>query len=125
MALPKKRETDTMSEVVNAIQRARPTPLSIFSDEDEEEGQEFREVHDVEVLNLVFETDKQTWRNLHNDPNVEIVSESEKSNRMSTLTYIKFIRRVAVDIPVEDLPEDDFIERCEEDDPLIDEMWGG
>ena len=88
MALPKKREQDAFSEAVNAIQRARPTPLSIFTSEDEDAGQQTKDVHDVEVLNLIFETDKIIWRKLHNNPNVEIISENEKSSRISTLTYI-------------------------------------
>lgn len=120
--MPAKREHDPFSEAVNAIQRARPTPLSIFAEEDEEPGQQTREVQDVEVLNLVFEPDKIVWRKLHNDPNVDIISENERSNRMSTLTYIKFIRRISVDAP--DSEPDVFQEPCEEDDPLLDEMWG-
>lgn len=121
MALPKKREQDTFSEAVNAIQRAFPTPLSIFRDDDPETGQQYKECHDVEVLNLIFDPDKAIWRKLHNDPNVEIISEQEKSNKISTLTYIKFVRRIAVDEP----DPDTFQEPCEEDDPLADEMWGG
>lgn len=123
MSLPKKREPDTFAEAVNAIQRACPTPLSIFRGEDEDAGQQYRDYHDVEVLNLVFEPDKIIWRNLHNNPNVEIISEQEKSNKLSTLTYVKFVRRVPVDEP--DPEPDTFQEPCEEDDPLADEMWGG
>jgi hypothetical protein len=123
MALPKPREPDTMSTVINAIQRADPIPLSIFREEDEETGQQYRDYHDVEVLNLVFEPDKIIWRKLHNDPNVEIASETERSNKISTLTYIKFIRRVPVDEP--DPEPETFAEPCEGDDPLADEMWGG
>jgi len=106
---------------VSAIQRARRSPLSIFTDEEDDSGQQFREYRDVEVLNLYFERDKVTWRKLHNDPNVEIISESEKSNKIATLTYIKFIRRVPVDEP--DPEPDTFAEPCEEGDPLVDEMW--
>jgi hypothetical protein len=122
MALPKPREQDSFSEAVNAIQKARPTPLSIFTGEDEDAGQQYRDYHDVEVLNLVFEPDKIIWRNLHNDPNVEIITETEKSNKISTLTYIKFIRRIPVDEP--DPEPETFSEPCDEDDPLLDEMWG-
>jgi hypothetical protein len=122
MPLPKPREPGPFAEAINAIQKARPTPLSIFTDEDEEAGQQYRDYHDVEVLNLVFEPDKIIWRNLHNDPNVEIISEQEKSNKISTLTYIKFIRRVPIDEP--DPQPETFAEPCEEGDPLLDEMWG-
>lgn len=122
MALPAPREQDPFSEAVNAIQRARPTPLSIFADEVEEPGQQTREVHDVEVLNLLFEPDKKVWRDLHNNPNIDIISETERSSRLSTLTYIKFIRRIAVDEP--DPEPETFQEPCDEDDPLLDEMWG-
>ena len=123
MARPTPREQNSFSEAVNAIQRARPTPLSIFSDEVEEPGQQTREVHDIEVLNLIFEPDKEVWRKLHNDSNVDIISENERSSRMSTLTFVKFIRRVPVDEP--DPEPDTFEELCEEDDPLLDEMWPG
>jgi len=123
MPLPSPREQDTFSEAVNAIQKARPTPLSIFRDDNgEDAGRRFKDLHDVEVLNLSFDRDKITWRNLHNNPNIEIVSEAERTSRISTLTYIKFIRRVPVDEP--DPEPDSFQEPCEEDDPLFDELWG-
>lgn len=124
MARPKPREMDAFSESVAAIQKACPTPLSIFTDMGDEEGQQFQERWDVEVLNLNFEPDKIIWRKLHNDPNIEIVSESEKASRVSTLTFIKFKRRVPVNEPEPEPEPDTFSEPCEDDDPLIAVMWG-
>lgn len=122
MSLPKPREHDTMSEAVNAIQKALPTPLSIFRDEEGGVAQ-FRDYKDIAVLNLSFEPDRKIWRNLHNDPNIEIISDVEKSNRLATLTYVRYIQRIPVDeTPPQEV--DTFAELCEVDDPAIDELWG-
>jgi hypothetical protein len=112
-----------MAEAVNAIQKAQPTPLSIFREaEDADSGMQFKDYKDIAVLNLDFEPDRKIWRKLQNDPNVEIISDVERSNRLNTLTYVRFIRRIPVDEPE---PEPDtFQEPCEEDDPLLDDLWG-
>lgn len=122
MSKPKPREADPFGAAANAIQKASPPTLSIFADTADEEGQQYKDVWDVEVLDLNFDREKMKWRDLHNNPNIEIISETEKTSRISTLTYIKFIRRTPIDEPEEEF--EPFSEPCEEDDPLVDEMWG-
>jgi hypothetical protein len=129
MGLPKKPDPTDFAESINAIQRAAPHKLSIFTEDDGDGVQQFREVHDVAVLNLLHKPERDEWRRIHNDKNIEIISENERSSRISTLTYIKYVRRVLVGEPepksVLETETEEFQEPCEEDDPLMDKMWGG
>lgn len=111
MGIKTSRDENTFRIVLQNIQKVRSNAFSLFDEEGEERS--FTERYDIAVFDLDDEASLDQWRDLHNDPDVEIVSERDMSNpRIGLRTVVRFVRR-----------KRDLDETALRGDPVFEDLW--
>jgi hypothetical protein len=84
---------EAIRKAFEKIQEAKPSPLRLFQDDSEDAPVQHR--NKLAILDQEDHDDLERWHDLHNDPNVTIVSERYMSNvKIGIRIITQYVERI-------------------------------